>query len=280
MEYDGKNDPQAWITTTRHMRDLSRVLEGTLEEIAMMARYYCNYESGNIGIPDWIEEAETFPDRKRRGKYYLIAEVISLLRGVLDGEVDKIRELNDTWHRYLSWTNGRLDWMIQTDFDTATGAFTANERHWGVDDWIIGSEDIKTFKDNGLSIEVLNRAIHYGAPNVWEWQDKHKGTVLDYMQHLWAMCQEDIAKVHPNQLADEGDLLDDPSEMTVGLGIGSNLATQIKWQLERIQNDQDGKTRFHMDQGITWGPDVKPYSLWDEKTLASRRAYAGQVITY
>ena len=51
-----------------------------------MARYYCNYESGNIGIPDC----------KWHGEYYLIAEVTSLLRDVLDSEINKICEF-DAW---------------------------------------------------------------------------------------------------------------------------------------------------------------------------------------
>ena len=65
QEYDEKNDPGVWNTMTRQTVDLSRVLEGTLEEISTIARFYRNYESGNIGIPDWVEEAETFPDRRR-----------------------------------------------------------------------------------------------------------------------------------------------------------------------------------------------------------------------
>ena len=117
VEYDGKNDPSVWNTTTRQMRDLSWILEGMGEEIATIARYYRNYESGNIGIPDWIEEAKTFPDRKRWGEYYLIAEVISLLREVLDGEVDSIRKLYDTWYWYRTWMSGKTDWAIWTDFD-------------------------------------------------------------------------------------------------------------------------------------------------------------------
>ena len=35
-----------------------------------------------------------------------------------------------------------------------------------------------------------------------------------------------------------------------------------------------------MDQGIAWGPDAKPYSVWDKRTLASHQAYAGQVVNY
>ena len=72
------------------------------------------------------------------------------------------------------------------------------------------------------------------------------------MQNIWAIRKDDIAAAQTMPNAEEMEFSDDPSEMTVGYGIGPNLPTRIQWQLERIQNQMEGRDRFHMNQGIEW----------------------------
>ena len=100
------------------------------------------------------------------------------------------------------------------------------------------------------------------------------------MQNIWAIRTDDIAAAQKMPNAKEMGFSDDPSEMTVGYRIGLNLPTRIHWQLERIQNQMEGRDHFYMNQGIEWGLDAVPYSMWDENTVRAHREYAGKAVTY